>query len=238
MEEARPEVGIAVPVEEVGGGQRQEEEQQAAVPAPLVQTEREESADRGQARDRALEQVLVQHAHVQELIAEARPRRVPLAPRRLVETEAVARPPELDVPGEEGVAGGGPVEGEERARQRSEASGGERHIDPPAPADDFGEREASHRRAGREGTYRPAEEAGAEGGAPQEGPAGTVGLFPADEGEQGERHEEERRRMVHEARAHEEEEGREEEERRRDPRHRLAVYPAGEGDRHDDRAER
>src|SRR5207248_2311906 len=81
------------------------------------------------------------------------------------------------------------------------------------------------RPAGREGTYRPAEEGGAEGGAPQEGPAGAAGLLPADEGEQGERHEEERRRMVHEARAHEQEEGREEEERRRDPRYGLAVDP-------------
>src|SRR5947199_968275 len=111
-------------------------------------------------------------------------------------------------------------------------------MDPPAPADDFGEREAGHRPAGREGTYRPAEEGGAEGGAPQEGPAGAAGLLPADEGEQGERHEEESRRMVHEARASEQEDGREEEARPRDPRPRLAVDPPGEGDRHDDRTKR
>src|SRR5881296_4215252 len=212
MEEARPEVGVAVPVEEVGGGQRQEEEQQAAVPPPLTQTEREEGADRGQARDRGFEEILVQHAQVQELIAETRPGRVALPPRRLVEAEAVARSPELDVPRQEGVARGRPVEGEERAGERPEGGRSEPDIGPAATAQDLGKGEAGHRPAGREGTHRPAEKAGAEGGAPEEGPAATTGLLPADEREHGERHEEERRRMVHEARTHEQEEGREEEE--------------------------
>src|SRR5439155_1347579 len=136
-----------------GGGQRQEEEQQAAVPPPLTQAEREEGADRGQARDRGFEEILVQHAQVQELIAETRPGRVALPPRRLVEAEAVARSPELDVPRQEGVARGRPVEGEERAGERPEGGRSEPDIGPAATAQGAPAHSPSARRAEWPGGY-------------------------------------------------------------------------------------